>query len=97
MFQKVASFFLIIAAFFGSFKFAPILFAYLIEFWASFDLKSTSELEKRFSFNELLQFVAAILKIVVPLGQRRWPKTTENPITQKGSLNYQSILLRLLY
>ena len=34
---------------FGSCKFAPILFAYLTGFSASFDHKSTSELEKRFS------------------------------------------------
>ena len=72
---------------FGSCKFAPILFAYLTGFSASFDHKSTSELEKRFSLTELLHFVAAILEIVVPLGQRRWP-ATENSIAQKGLLNY---------
>ena len=46
---KSCPFFLIIADFFGSCKFALILFAYLIRFSASFDHKSTSELEKRFS------------------------------------------------
>ena len=84
---KSCSFFLIIADFPGSCKFAPILFAYLTGFSASFDHESTSELEKRFSFNEFLHFVAAILEIVVPLGQRRWP-ATENSIAQKGLLNY---------
>ena len=51
--------------------------------WPQVDFR----VRKTFFLNEFLHFVAAILEIVVPLGQRRWP-ATENSIAQKGLLNY---------
>ena len=70
---------------FGSCKFAPILFAYLTGFSASFDHKSTSELEKRFSLTSFYISWPPFWKL--SSRQWRWP-ATENSIAQKGLLNY---------